>query len=49
LSLTSDMFECTETDNNFLKDIIANDGTWVCDYDTEIKQESYKWKSPCHK
>jgi hypothetical protein len=33
-------------DENFLKNIITSDETWVYGYDSETKQQSSHWKNP---
>jgi glutathione peroxidase-family protein len=45
LSSASDLLECGEGDENFLKYVITDDGRWVYSYDPEIKQQSSQWKS----
>jgi len=31
---------------NFLSKVITGDGSWVCGYDSETKEQHSQWKSP---
>jgi hypothetical protein len=43
LQVSQALFDRANTDENFLKNIITGDETWVYDYDVETKAQS----SPC--
>ncbi|XP_026809131.1 protein GVQW3-like [Rhopalosiphum maidis] len=43
--IATDLLECSESDDFFLKSIITGDETWVYDYDPETKVQSSQWKT----
>lgn len=44
--IATDLLECSESDDFFLKSIITGDETWVYGYDPETKAQSSQWKTP---
>lgn len=44
--IATDLLECSESDDFFLKSIITGDETWVYGYDPETKVQSSQWKTP---
>ncbi|KAL4119443.1 hypothetical protein QTP88_012252 [Uroleucon formosanum] len=44
--IATDLLECSESDDFFLKLIITGDETWVYGYDPETKVQSSQWKTP---
>ncbi|XP_026808809.1 protein GVQW3-like [Rhopalosiphum maidis] len=44
--IATDLLECSESDDFFLKSIITGDETWVYGYDPETKIQSSQWKTP---
>jgi len=45
LSVTTNMLQEAESDENFMGQIITGDETWVYEYDLEMKLQSSQWKS----
>ena len=45
LSVATKMLQETESDENFMGQIITGDETWVYRYDPETKHQSSRWKS----
>ncbi|XP_026818411.1 protein GVQW3-like isoform X1 [Rhopalosiphum maidis] len=43
--IATDLLECSESDDFFLKSIITGDETWVYGYDPETKVQSSQWKT----
>ncbi|KAL4113507.1 hypothetical protein QTP88_017119 [Uroleucon formosanum] len=43
--IATDLLECSESDDFFLKSIITGDETWVYGYDPETKVQSPQWKT----
>lgn len=44
-TIAQELFERTESDQDFLKNIITGDETWIYGYDVETKRQSSQWKS----
>ena len=43
VTVTQEMFDRSNTDENFLKNVITGDETWVYGYDVETKVQSSQW------
>jgi len=43
VSVSQELLDRSNTDGNFLKNVITGDKTWVYDYDDEIKVQSSQW------
>ena len=37
------LLEWIQSDKNFLKNVITDDETWICEYDPETKRQSKEW------
>jgi hypothetical protein len=44
MSVSKELFNGSDADKNFLKNVITGDETWVYGYDIETKAQSSQWK-----
>jgi [histone H3]-lysine36 N-dimethyltransferase SETMAR len=45
VSASTDLLQCTQNDENFMKTIVTGDESWVYGYDPETKAQSSQWKT----
>jgi len=43
VTVSQELFDCLNADENFLKNVITGDETWVYGYDVETKVQSSQW------
>jgi hypothetical protein len=43
VTVSQELFDCSNADENFLKNVISVDETWVYGYDIETKAQSSQW------
>ena len=43
VTVSQELLDRSNTDENCLKNVITGDGTWVYDYDVETKVQSSQW------
>jgi hypothetical protein len=43
VTVSQELFDCSNADKNFLKNFIKGDETWVYGYDMKTKVQSLQW------
>jgi len=43
VTVSQELFDCSNANENFLKNVITGDETWVYGYDAETKEQSSQW------
>jgi len=44
VTVSQELFDCSNADENFLKNVITGDETWVYGYDVETEVQSSQWR-----